>query len=505
VAVLLAVLLDVSHQRFCIGDFRSHRPSSSAFQNGQLREFRLFLEPVCGQPLQFSDWIAKKRLRCNPTWSRRLFRFMRVPNAQPYYFLLSCWGEEFREHLCRLALPSLLAPGNISALTRKSAARFLIATTAEDRVKLKKEPIFAALAKEITVEFLANEAPQPPVHKYIRMSRGHAMLADRCFHDKAIAININPDSIYPDGSVAEAQRLAVAGADVVLCAAVRFEMEGVEAELAARGLLRRGSILRLPVREAVEIGLRNLHAETRASNWMAANFGALAIEHEDKFFLTCCYWEVPGYDGMLIITHNWAPFLVNYAALGTHDKNALDGRNLDGPYIFENFPKYTDAIHVVTDSDSLFLLGLTPRDEMRPEPRLFPWRGPGVLGEWARGYVLSRTVFDPRIDSYRRKIYRTPIRWHSHDYNEHWRPVEGEVDRLIREYVYADARILPQHPTRNEIWRWFWYRWVLTRTSGVKSLVLAAYYNIGGKVRFRTRLRQLIRWIQVTAGNHIVS
>lgn len=423
---------------------------------------------------------------------------MRVPDAQPYYFLLSYWGDEFREHLCRLALPSLLAPGNIPAITRKSAARFLIATTAQDWAKLKSEPIFAALAKEIAFEFLPNEATQPPVHKYIRMSRGHAMLADRCFSDKAIAINVNPDSIYPDGSVAEAHQLAIAGADVVLCAAVRFEMEGVEAELIARGSLRRGHVLQLPVRDAVEIGLRHLHPETLASNWTAANFGALAIEHEDKFFLTCCYWEVPGENGLLIITHNWAPFLVNYGILRTHNKNALDGRNLDGPYIFENFPQYTKAIHVVTDSDSLFLLGLTPRDEMRPQARVFRWRKPALLGEWARGYVLSRTVFDPRIDDYRQKIYRTPVRWHGRNYNANWRPVEREADRIIREYVYTDARVLPEHPTSYQTFRWWWYRWLWIRTSGFKSFALAAYYNIGGKLRFRTRLRQLMRRAQAT-------
>src|SRR5258708_29912078 len=99
----------------------------------------------------------------------------------PYYLLLTFWGDRFREFTCRLTFPSLLDQGNIPALAGRRV-KFLIATTAEDSRQLEKEPGFRALREKIDVEFLPNEETDPPLHKYVRMSRGHALLAERCFH-----------------------------------------------------------------------------------------------------------------------------------------------------------------------------------------------------------------------------------------------------------------------------------------------------------------------------------
>src|ERR1700722_3301134 len=183
----------------------------------------------------------------------------------PCYLLLTFWGDQFRDFTCRLALPSLLSAGNIPALRNRDSAKFLIATTAADWAKLQDEPIFRAIEREITVEFLSNEDRDRPIHKYTRMSQGHAMLADRCFRDKAVAININPDSIYPDDCIAQAMNLFDGGKDVILCAAVRVEMEGVEKELTAAVKMAPGQPIVLPMREATAVGLRNMHPETLAS------------------------------------------------------------------------------------------------------------------------------------------------------------------------------------------------------------------------------------------------
>ncbi len=376
--------------------------------------------------------------------------------SSPYYLLLTFWGDQFRDFVCNLTFPSLLAPGNIPALGGRSNARFLIATTAYDWEKLQHEPIFQTLRDRIEVEFLPNEESVPPIHKYVRMSRGHAMLADRCFRDKAIAININPDSVYPDGCIAEAQRLSERGKHVILCVAVRFEMEGVEKELAARGMLQRGQPFSLSMREATVIGLRNLHPETRASGWIEVNFGRLSSEHHRLHFLTCCYWEVPGEDGCIIITHNWSPFLVNYAILGHHDTTALDGRALDGNYIFENFPRYTNSIEVIQDSDSIFLLGLTPHDEMMPAVDRRWWRSAPVIGECTRGYILNQTIFDPGVDEYRRRTYRMPVRFHGRDFGPAWNPVERKVEGLLHEYAAVDL-LGPGEKTLSR-WHRLWFR-----------------------------------------------
>jgi hypothetical protein len=158
---------------------------------------------------------------------------------------------------------------------------------------------------------------------------------------------------------------------------------------------------------------------------------------------------VPDEATAFIITHNWSPFIVNYAALGDHDISALDGRAIDGPYIFHNFREHMDRVHIVADSDSLFLLGLTPRDEMAPPSRREWFSGLGQLEEWTKGLILSRTVHDPQIDAYRRAIYARPVCWHTGERTPRWATTERQIRRLVGEYVernieapHADSRKL---------------------------------------------------------------
>lgn len=378
----------------------------------------------------------------------------------PFYFLVTFWGHEFADYLCKYPLASLLAGGNIGSLGEPDRARFLFCTTREDWEYLRAQPIFTALERQIKVELLINDLIVPGEHKYSRMSRGHAVLAQRCFEDRAVAINVNPDSIYPKESVAAAQALAAAGNRVALCTAIRFDMNGVDAELTASGALKAHQPLSISKRTAVEIGLRNLHPESMAGLWTAPNFGRLHPVHQRRHFLTCCIWTVPQENGVIIITHNWAPFMVNYGALARHDASSLDGRALDGNYIFDNFwaGKFDD-IHVVQDSDELFLLGLTPREEMVPPNDAPSWVNRPILGQWSRGLILNQTVYDSQIDTMRRKAYQMPVYWHSSDLNPGWGVMRRQVDKLIDKYVSRDLREqplsflnLPERSWHERIW-----------------------------------------------------
>jgi hypothetical protein len=358
----------------------------------------------------------------------------------PFYLIVTFWGRRFIDFVCKFTLPSLLASGNIPTLENRESCRFLICTTRADREALQNEPTFRHLAEQIQVAFIDNEEARPGEHKYVRMARGHALLTQRCYDHRAIGVFISPDSIYPEGSLAEAQRLARLGKELLLCAAIRFDMDGIEQELAAGGYFGR-DVLAIPKRDAVAMGLRHLHAESRASDWAAANFGRLHAWHGRRFFLTCCYWHVPDEDGVIIITHNWTPFVMNFAKLRRHSVAALDGRAIDGDYIFENFSDegIGSRIHVVDDSDSLFLLGLTPRDEMVPPNDAPWWLSLRPVAGWSRGYILNRTVFDPGVDRLRRQIYGIPVRWHARDLTPRWADAEAQVKRLLERYVARDV------------------------------------------------------------------
>jgi hypothetical protein len=362
---------------------------------------------------------------------------MSAQRDEKYYFLITFWGKSFADLTCRLALASLLAPNNIPGMRARKSSRFLFCAPRRDWAYLQSQPIFQQLERYIAVELIENDEAHPSEHKYIRMSRGHALLTERCFQDQAFAININPDSIYPDGSVSEAQRLAASGKNVVLCTAIRFDLEGVEQELCALGRMQSSRPIVVSKREAVSIGLRNLHPESQASEWEASNFGRLHRDHGRRHFLTCCLWKTRNSDAAVIITHNWSPFLIDFAALEKHDASALDGRALDGNYVSDNFSSdgIGDRIHVVDDSDSLFLLGLTPRGEMVPPADHFWWKSAPVVGSWTRGYILNQTVFDPGIDELRRRIYTVPVEWHARDRSPQLEQLKRFAVGVITQYV----------------------------------------------------------------------
>jgi hypothetical protein len=354
-----------------------------------------------------------------------------------YYFLITFWGRAFADITCRYALASLLSENNIPKMHGREHARFLVCAPASAWDYLRTQPIFGKLQQHIAIEWLENNEKFPGEHKYIRMSRGHALLTERAFRDGAKAININPDSVYPDGSISEVQRLSAWGKKVVLCTAIRFEMEGVEGELRARGKIDNDGTIVVSKREAVRIGLRHLHAESAASDWSASNFGRLHPDHGRSHFLTCCLWKSRNDDDAVIVTHNWSPFLIDFAALKFHNVGALDGRALDGNYIFENF--WTDElkhlIHVVDDSDSLFLLGLTPRADMVPPNDRCWWKDAPILGQWARGYILNRTVFDPGIDELRRIIYMRPVKWHATEPTAELQQLTCRAEEILQQYA----------------------------------------------------------------------
>jgi hypothetical protein len=362
--------------------------------------------------------------------------------SRPFYLLVTFWGERYREWFCRYALASFLAPGNIAVL-QGTDSKFLICTTPADWTALQTHPAFLALKQYVEpVYFESTEVAKvdPSFAKYARMSMGHKKLAERCFADRAYGIFTNVDSIYPDGTIREIVRLAGLGKKVVWCTAVRFDMDGIDAALGARGMLRVGAPIVLSKREAVRLGLANLHRETMAGDWDSPFFGELALQHGRQHFATCCFWRIPREHGLVIITHNWAPVLVDYGSLPKHDATTLDHWAIDGDYVFKNFGKVGDFLHIARDSDELFLLGMTPANEMVPRLDSRWWKRVPIIADWAKRCILNHTVFDRYTDPLRREVYPTLVRWHADDISESWSAIEDGAKRIIDRCMRHDYR-----------------------------------------------------------------
>jgi hypothetical protein len=133
-------------------------------------------------------------------------------------------------------------------------------------------------------------------------------------------ININPDSIYSDGMLQALRRSACKGVKLVLYPGVRFELEGVVAELRRRGYLDDTTAIAVPPRVAAGIAVRNPHPFTLACRW------------DDD-----CLFEYPVYhylvdrsnSVMVLHTISMGPIMLDYAAISGHLDETFDTWTLD--------------------------------------------------------------------------------------------------------------------------------------------------------------------------------
>lgn len=343
------------------------------------------------------------------------------------YFNVVVWGEEFRELMLRLLVPSLLAPGNVPALSNPGNCRFLVVTTPEDRAHIEGHPSFQKLAGLIEPIFREIPFPKPEDNKHLVMSAGHAWASDLTFKARAFGAYLTPDMVWADGTVIALEGLGREGKDVVLVAALRFALEGCVAEIDSAFDPQPGKPLVMSPRELTGIAVRNKHPETMrfefASPYLCDMPWALV-------------WDLPDGSGMLIHSYSWAPLLVNYAAIDEHDVSSFENWTLDGDYIYRNFSR-NEGIHVVTDSDELQMISFTPYadlpnvpfDPMRPH--WYRYLAAPVVGSFLRK-ALTRTIFhESTVDPLKRMLFPQAVWFHSKPRTRAWRLVEARGRKAV--------------------------------------------------------------------------
>ncbi len=401
---------------------------------------------------------------------------------RPFYFVVSFWGEEFRNHFLRLCAPSLLAPRNIPALTGSRPCRFLVCTTAEDWLAIQADPTFELLRDCARPEFIELRHPVPdflrwPYQEKLRraagrhcageaagfphsvspgdvaspeafaelqaigreigvtltgaqayalrlffMSAGHKTAAIRAHADGAYAVYLAPDMALSDGSVAELDRLARQGSKVVLAAACRFAQEECLAEFRGRGLLEPGKPLCLPPRLLVEIAFAHLHPETAGFEFDSPDFCTTA---------TSALWHVPGDAGALLHSFFWAPLLVDYGAVRTHHAECFDhGGTTDGKYIAMHFDPDRDLTPIV-DSDTLMMASFTRSGEYYYPVTSGLLKRLPVLGPLYKTYLIRKMLYGPMGDPVKRRLYAVPVRFHSRAVAPAWDEVERQAEAIL--------------------------------------------------------------------------
>jgi hypothetical protein len=344
---------------------------------------------------------------------------------KPFYFIVVLWGARFREYFLNYCAASLLAPGNLPALSTLTPSKFLIATRPEDWAAMRDTEIFHLLERHVEPVYVEIPPCPPGRSGYQHMSAGHRIACDMAHRDKAYAVVLTPDCMLSDGSVARLQALARSGMQLVLTAALRFGEEPFFAHLRATGALpgenhgKAGAPVVITPRQMVHAAVNGFHSETLAYEWDAP--GLLAIA-------PAAWWRVPGEDGIVLHCLSWAPLLLDYGAIGDHDASSLGQWTLDGDYLFKNSRDIT-RLHVVQDSDELFLASWGPLADHPLTKTRFP------LDKYLAGYFFKQSFYSGFFDPLKRKLFFLPVRWHADPLNEKWSLVERHAMRELRRFV----------------------------------------------------------------------
>jgi hypothetical protein len=346
-----------------------------------------------------------------------------------FHFIVVVWGERFRNYFLDYCLPSLLSPGNIPAISTAPRSKFLIATRPNDWAAIKAAPSFQLLERFADPIYL--EIPeQPPGRSGCEhMNEGHKLACEIAYRNRGLAMILTPDCMLSDGSITRLQELAIQGVEVVLAAALRFGEEPFLGHLHAGGLLNgKGGPLVISGRQMASAAVRGFHPETLSYEWDSPYL----IDNPPA-----AWWSVPEDEGIVLHCLSWAPLLLDYGAVQKHDTTMLDTWTIDGDYIFKNVgPKA--KIHVVRDSDEIFLASWAKMDEnawvFRKRKFL---KGPlgSHVQKLMRGAQFRTSFFTPTFDPLKRKIFFEPVRWHGRPISQRWYKKEQQAAATLQRWL----------------------------------------------------------------------
>jgi hypothetical protein len=361
---------------------------------------------------------------------------------RPFYFIIVLWGERFREYFLEYCVPSLLASQNLPALSTRTPSKLLIATRPEDWAAIQATPIFRVLSRYVLPVYIEIPPCPPGRTGYQHMGLGHRIACDMAHRDKVYATVLTPDCMLSDGSVARLQELAQSGTQLVLTAALRFGEEPFLKHLRDMGALTSGSRsesgtpIAVTGRQMVFAAVNGFHSETLAYEWDAP--GLMAIS-------PAAWWRVPDENGILLHSLSWAPLLLDYSAIADHDISTFEQWTLDGDYLFNNTSKI-EKIHIVQDSDELFLASWGPLNERPVTKTRFPF------DKFLASHFFKQSFYSGFFDPLKRKLFFLPVRWHSRALNDKWAIVEKhamlELRRLVKPPSEGGATVAERNPGR---------------------------------------------------------
>ena len=266
-------------------------------------------------------------------------------SPKAFCVLLPVWGEAFIANFLRESLPTLLADGNLPALSKMLPTRFVFLTRKRDEATIRAHPAYLHLQTVCQVEFLpiddlimsGNHTTTITLawERAVRRE-GQAML-DICF------VFLVSDYVMANGSLATVARLMMAGTSAIQ--AGNFQLnEEIAAPWLRERLATAGISLALDAREMVRWGLGCLHPATVAN---IVNYPLCHNSHTNRLF-----WHV---DRDTLIGRF---YLLHQICVRPERTDFVVGSSSDYSFVSEMCPSGNVAI--ITDSDDYFVAEIQP-------------------------------------------------------------------------------------------------------------------------------------------------
>lgn len=353
-------------------------------------------------------------------------------DPRPWYFVSVVWGPLYRTLFMDCLMSSLLADGNLPALTAFPHKYLLLCTTPEDYLWIEQHPLWLDVQRYVQPMFMPVEPGTGHTTNCKAMSKGHLAASKFIYEQGGLATYLCPDAIWSNGSLRYLQAQALQQVPCVLATAVRHSLEGVVDALSMDGYLYTGQPLTIEAGALARIGCAHLHPETKTYNW------------EERFFSyvpVCVYWPMPQDGGLVMFSQSWGPVLLDYRFIQMHDTHALETWTMDGNYIYANLqPEQVVAVH---DSDDVLVVSLTKEATLIPRRRT----------NKAKASSVRCVAYSSIMDPLKQRLLRRPVRWHVQALNADWR------EREVAYTVYFLALLGTARRWYDDLWR----RWQMVR------------------------------------------
>ena len=347
---------------------------------------------------------------------------------RPFHFITVLWGRTYSDAFLEYCVPSFLAPGNLPTLSTRQRSKFVIATTKDDWEYLSSSVIFGRLQEYVEPVFFEIGPCPPEKSGCEHMGSGHIAACGLAYKDKAYAVIVTPDLMISDGTIRHLQEHAARGIELVWVAALRFAEEPFLGHLNALGLIPKvsrrdtGTPLVITGAQMAFAAINGMHTETLSYEWDASYFPHIP---------SAVWWRVPGENGILVYSLSWAPFLLDFGAVKSHDITTLQNWTIDGDYVYKNLGS-NPKIHVVQDSDEMFCGSWAPLHDRAIDLKPRYTSRSSLINSLKKGREFREAFFGPIFDPLKRRIFFNAVRWHAAPLNSRWHAVERKSRRQLR-------------------------------------------------------------------------